>query len=97
MQWDRLSVLRDLVRDDIRAFGFFYSSIGSPSLSADRATPYGKRQTGYFRSNCMDCLGMNMFGIPQFPLHSIYRQDERGAGTAGQGGLAGSTDTTGHH
>uniref|UniRef100_A0AC34PZC8 SAC domain-containing protein n=1 Tax=Panagrolaimus sp. JU765 TaxID=591449 RepID=A0AC34PZC8_9BILA len=48
MNWDRLSILHELLFKDITEFGFFYSNISHPSKT--------KYQTGFIRTNCMDCL-----------------------------------------
>ncbi|CAI5439144.1 unnamed protein product [Caenorhabditis angaria] len=48
MQWNRLSILKDQLADEIQAFGFFYSC-----PSQVQPTRY---QQGFFRTNCMDCL-----------------------------------------
>uniref|UniRef100_A0A915DSH0 Phosphatidylinositol-3-phosphatase SAC1 n=1 Tax=Ditylenchus dipsaci TaxID=166011 RepID=A0A915DSH0_9BILA len=49
LNWDRLTVLRDMLASDIREFGFFYSQINDPAGE-------DQYQTGFFRTNCMDCL-----------------------------------------
>ncbi|KJH42474.1 hypothetical protein DICVIV_11532 [Dictyocaulus viviparus] len=48
MQWHRLSVLKNQLRQEIAKFGFFASSVND--AVSDRT------QTGFFRTNCMDCL-----------------------------------------
>lgn len=48
LNWGRLTVLRDQLRAEITAFGFFASSLAHPEHS--------RQQTGFFRTNCMDCL-----------------------------------------
>lgn len=48
LDWSGLTVLRRMLEPDLRRFGFFASSLANPSES--------RSQTGYFRSNCMDCL-----------------------------------------
>ncbi|CAJ0594973.1 unnamed protein product [Cylicocyclus nassatus] len=51
MQWHRLSLLRDQLRQEITQFGFFAAS--DVLAEADFTQRY---QTGFFRTNCMDCL-----------------------------------------
>jgi hypothetical protein len=48
LDWSGLTVLRRMIEPDIKRFGFFASSVANPSDT--------RTQTGYFRSNCMDCL-----------------------------------------
>lgn len=48
MRWERISLLKDQLRDEITSFGFFASSLNDPE--------FARSQTGFFRSNCMDCL-----------------------------------------
>uniref|UniRef100_A0A1I7Z0G1 Phosphatidylinositol-3-phosphatase SAC1 n=1 Tax=Steinernema glaseri TaxID=37863 RepID=A0A1I7Z0G1_9BILA len=48
MNWDRLSVLQEQLSHEINTFGFFLSSLNNPEQN--------RVQTGYFRTNCMDCL-----------------------------------------
>lgn len=48
LNWSRLSILRDSLVPLLREYGFFSSSVTNPTE--------GRTQTGYFRSNCMDCL-----------------------------------------
>uniref|UniRef100_A0A914VT28 Phosphatidylinositol-3-phosphatase SAC1 n=1 Tax=Plectus sambesii TaxID=2011161 RepID=A0A914VT28_9BILA len=48
LNWDRLSVLKEQLRPDLLLFGFF----GSRVSRSDE----GRIQTGFFRTNCMDCL-----------------------------------------
>jgi len=48
LNWDRLSILHDILVNDITAFGFFYSSVRNPTDT--------RTQGGFFRTNCMDCL-----------------------------------------
>ncbi|KHJ85511.1 hypothetical protein OESDEN_14762 [Oesophagostomum dentatum] len=50
MQWHRLSILRDQLRHEITQFGFFATSdVEEPDFPQ-------RYQTGFFRTNCMDCL-----------------------------------------
>lgn len=51
MQWHRLSLLRDQLRPEIGQFGFFASSIEHTDSDFTQ-----RSQTGFFRTNCMDCL-----------------------------------------
>uniref|UniRef100_A0A9J2Q5E8 Phosphatidylinositol-3-phosphatase SAC1 n=2 Tax=Ascaris TaxID=6251 RepID=A0A9J2Q5E8_ASCLU len=48
MNWARLSILRDQLRDEITQFGFFASSVAHPERT--------RQQLGFFRTNCMDSL-----------------------------------------
>uniref|UniRef100_A0A0N5AP71 Phosphatidylinositol-3-phosphatase SAC1 n=1 Tax=Syphacia muris TaxID=451379 RepID=A0A0N5AP71_9BILA len=48
LNWGRLTILRDQLRNEITSFGFFSSSFMHPE--------YTSQQTGFFRTNCMDSL-----------------------------------------
>uniref|UniRef100_A0A914C120 Phosphatidylinositol-3-phosphatase SAC1 n=1 Tax=Acrobeloides nanus TaxID=290746 RepID=A0A914C120_9BILA len=48
LNWDRLSILKDMLAPELVDFGFFYSAIDNPSDV--------RFQLGFFRTNCMDCL-----------------------------------------
>lgn len=48
MNWDRLSILHEILFKDITEFGFFYSNLRNPTDT--------KFQTGFIRTNCIDCL-----------------------------------------
>ncbi|KAK6729097.1 hypothetical protein RB195_006255 [Necator americanus] len=51
MQWHRISLLKDQLRQEITQFGFFAAS---DVLAESDLTQ--RSQTGFFRTNCMDCL-----------------------------------------
>ncbi|XGW19480.1 hypothetical protein V3C99_003379 [Haemonchus contortus] len=51
MQWHRLSLLRDQLRHEITQFGFFAASTELTDTDLVQ-----RSQTGFFRTNCMDCL-----------------------------------------
>ncbi|KAJ1355921.1 hypothetical protein KIN20_013511 [Parelaphostrongylus tenuis] len=51
MQWHRLSLLRDQLLPEISNFGFFASSFGYSESDLTQ-----RSQTGFIRTNCMDCL-----------------------------------------
>lgn len=51
MQWHRLSMLRDQLRHEITQFGFFAASAELADTDLTQ-----RSQTGFFRTNCMDCL-----------------------------------------
>lgn len=51
LQWHRLSLLRDQLRPEITKFGFFASSLEHAESDLTQ-----RSQTGFFRTNCMDCL-----------------------------------------
>ncbi|VDK18206.1 unnamed protein product [Anisakis simplex] len=48
MNWARISILKDQLRNEITQFGFFSSPLAHPERS--------RQQTGVFRTNCMDSL-----------------------------------------
>ncbi|KAH7670008.1 Protein SAC-1, partial [Aphelenchoides avenae] len=48
LNWDRLSLLKDMLANDLARNGFFYSPLANPTEA--------RFQTGYIRANCMDCL-----------------------------------------
>ncbi|CAI4221319.1 unnamed protein product [Auanema sp. JU1783] len=48
MKWDRVSILKEQLRPEITEFGFFASSLNDHE--------FGRTQSGFFRTNCMDCL-----------------------------------------
>jgi hypothetical protein len=48
LDWSGLTVLKRMLEPDIQRFGYFASSISNPTET--------RSQTGYFRTNCMDCL-----------------------------------------
>ncbi|MFH4981106.1 hypothetical protein AB6A40_007815 [Gnathostoma spinigerum] len=48
LSWERLETLKNQLRPELTEFGFFASCIAYPNSS--------RQQTGFFRTNCMDCL-----------------------------------------
>lgn len=66
LNWDRLTVLRDQLREEITSFGFFASSVMHPEDS--------RQQTGFFRTNCMDCLDRTNVVQAMIARESLFDQ-----------------------
>ncbi|VDD92033.1 unnamed protein product [Enterobius vermicularis] len=66
LNWDRLSLLRDQIRSEISAFGFF-ASTGSQAEDS-------RQQTGFFRTNCMDCLDRTNVAQAMIAKESLHDQ-----------------------
>ncbi|KAI6183254.1 SAC domain-containing protein [Aphelenchoides bicaudatus] len=66
LDWSGLTVLRRMLEPDIQRFGFFASSIAHPAE--------GHSQTGYFRTNCMDCLDRTNVGQAMIAKESLKYQ-----------------------
>jgi hypothetical protein len=66
LNWDRLHILQAMLDKEILEFGFFYSHPGDPSRN--------RYQTGYIRTNCMDCLDRTNVVQAMFAKDSLRHQ-----------------------
>ena len=66
LDWSGLTVLRRMLDPDLQRFGFFSSSLANPSETLS--------QTGYFRTNCMDCLDRTNVAQAMFAKESLKYQ-----------------------
>lgn len=61
-----MAILRRMLEPDLQRFGFFASSLSNPADS--------QSQTGYFRTNCMDCLDRTNVGQAMIAKESLKYQ-----------------------
>jgi len=64
MRYDKLSILMDQIKQDLETYGFFYMSKGKVV----------KRQTGVFRTNCIDNLDRTNVVQSLLTRHSLANQ-----------------------